>query len=352
MTFEHDDACESNVCIKVIGVGGGGNNAVNRMIASNVQGVQFVTINTDRQALKNSLASTQLVIGEKITKGFGAGANPAIGARAAEESIDDIKSILQGAEMVFITAGMGGGTGTGAAPVVARIAHEMDILTVGIVTKPFAFEGKRRMTQAEEGIAEFAQYVDSLIVIPNERLKLVSDTRITLLNAFSEADDVLRKGVQSVSELINVAGFINLDFADVTSIMAQSGLAHMGVGSATGKDKADVAAKMAISSPLLETSIGGATGVIISISASPDIGLEDVDLACAMITNECSPDASVIFGVAFDHELEDEMRITIIATGFTKDKTEVPKAEAKAETKASAAPASVGGLNLDDWLTN
>ncbi len=356
MTFEHDDACESNVCIKVIGVGGGGNNAVNRMIASNVQGVQFVTINTDRQALKNSLAPTQLVIGEKITKGFGAGANPGIGARAAEESIDDIKAILQGAEMVFITAGMGGGTGTGAAPVVARIAHEMDILTVGIVTKPFAFEGKRRMDQANEGIKEFAQYVDSLIVIPNERLKLVSDTRITLLNAFSEADDVLRKGVQSVSELINVAGFINLDFADVTSVMAQSGLAHMGVGSATGKDKADAAARMAISSPLLETSIQGATGVIISISASPDIGLEDVDLACAMITNECSADASVIFGVAFDQELEDEMRITIIATGFTKEKGEAVAEEKKAASAAEPAKAESakksGGFDLDDWLTN
>ena len=349
MTFEHDEACESNVCIKVIGVGGGGNNAVNRMIASGVKGVQFVTINTDRQALKNSLAPTQLVIGEKITKGFGAGANPSIGARAAEESIDDIKAILSGAEMVFITAGMGGGTGTGAAPVVARIAHEMDILTVGIVTKPFAFEGRRRMTQAEEGIAEFAQYVDSLIVIPNERLKLVSDTRITLLNAFSEADDVLRKGVQSVSELINVSGFINLDFADVTSVMTQSGLAHMGVGSATGKDKADTAAKMAISSPLLETSIQGATGIIISISASPDIGLEDVDLACDMITKECSADASVIFGVAFDQNLEDEMRITIIATGFTKNKdgsdVRTTKAEAeKAEAKATAS------VDLDDWL--
>ena len=349
MTFEHDEACESNVCIKVIGVGGGGNNAVNRMIASGVKGVQFVTINTDRQALNNSLAPTQLVIGEKITKGFGAGANPSIGARAAEESIDDIKAILSGAEMVFITAGMGGGTGTGAAPVVARIAHEMDILTVGIVTKPFAFEGRRRMAQAEEGIAEFAQYVDSLIVIPNERLKLVSDTRITLLNAFSEADDVLRKGVQSVSELINVSGFINLDFADVTSVMTQSGLAHMGVGSATGKDKADTAAKMAISSPLLETSIQGATGIIISISASPDIGLEDVDLACDMITKECSADASVIFGVAFDQNLEDEMRITIIATGFTKNKdgsdVRTTKAEAeKAEEKATAA------VNLDDWL--
>ena len=350
MTFEHDEACESNVCIKVIGVGGGGNNAVNRMIASGVKGVEFVTINTDRQALNHSLAPTQLVIGEKITKGFGAGANPSIGARAAEESIDDIKAILSGAEMVFITAGMGGGTGTGAAPVVARIAHEMDILTVGIVTKPFAFEGRRRMAQAEEGIAEFAQYVDSLIVIPNERLKLVSDTRITLLNAFSEADDVLRKGVQSVSELINVSGFINLDFADVTSVMTQSGLAHMGVGSATGKDKADTAAKMAISSPLLETSIQGATGIIISISASPDIGLEDVDLACDMITKECSADASVIFGVAFDQNLEDEMRITIIATGFTKNKdgsdVRMTKAEAeKAEEKASAA------ADLDDWLS-
>ena len=349
MTFEHDEACESNVCIKVIGVGGGGNNAVNRMIASGVKGVEFVTINTDRQALNNSLAPTQLVIGEKITKGFGAGANPSIGARAAEESIDDIKAILSGAEMVFITAGMGGGTGTGAAPVVARIAHEMDILTVGIVTKPFAFEGRRRMAQAEEGIAEFAQYVDSLIVIPNERLKLVSDTRITLLNAFSEADDVLRKGVQSVSELINVSGFINLDFADVTSVMTQSGLAHMGVGSATGKDKADTAAKMAISSPLLETSIQGATGIIISISASPDIGLEDVDLACDMITKECSADASVIFGVAFDQNLEDEMRITIIATGFTKNKdgsdVRTTKAEAeKAEEKTTAS------ANLDDWL--
>ena len=361
MTFEHDDACESKVCIKVLGIGGGGNNAVNRMIASGVQGVEFVTINTDRQALKNSLAPTQLVIGEKITKGFGAGANPSIGARAAEESIEDIKAILSGAEMVFITAGMGGGTGTGAAPVVARVAHEMDILTIGIVTKPFAFEGKRRMTQAEEGIKEFSQYVDSLIVIPNERLKLVSDTRITLLNAFSEADDVLRKGVQSVSELINIPGFINLDFADVTSVMMNSGLAHMSVGNATGKDKADTAAKMAISSPLLETTIKGATGVIISIFASPDIGLEDVNLACEMITAECSEDANVIFGVGFDQNLEDEMRITIIATGFEKkndgeavvatETAEETKAETKTETVKSEPVKPKGGeLDLDDWL--
>ena len=356
MTFEHDDSCASNVSIKVIGIGGGGNNAVNRMIAAGVKGVDFVAINTDRQALNHSLAPTQLVIGEKITKGFGAGANPGIGARAAEESLEDIKNILSGAEMVFITAGMGGGTGTGAAPVVARIAHEMDILTVGIVTKPFAFEGRRRMVQAEEGIAEFSQYVDSLIVIPNERLKLVSDTRITLLNAFSEADDVLRKGVQSVSELINIPGFINLDFADVTSIMIQSGLAHMGVGSATGKDKAEVAASMAISSPLLETTIKGATGVIISISASANIGLEDVDLACEMIRNECSEDANIIFGVGFDQNLEDEMRITIIATGFTKGvdgenaSAQIARPAAAADKNAKADAKSSSEFDLDDWL--
>lgn len=318
MIFEHDDSLESGVNIKVIGVGGGGNNAVNRMITTNIRGVQFVSINTDRQALRKSDAPNQLVIGEKITKGFGAGANPAIGSRAAEESLEDIKMLLSGADMVFITSGMGGGTGTGAAPIVARVAKEMDILTIGIVTKPFAFEGRKRMDQAEEGIAELSQYVDSLVVIPNERLKQVSETRITLTNAFEIADDVLRRGVQSISELINVPGFINLDFADVTSIMSNAGYAHMGVGGATGKDKAELAAKAAISSPLLETSIKGARGILISISASQDVGLEDVDLASTMIANEAHPDASVIWGVAFDPELEDEMRITIIATGFEK----------------------------------
>jgi cell division protein FtsZ len=231
--------------------------------------------------------------------------------------------------MVFVTAGMGGGTGTGAAPVVARIAREMDILTVGIVTKPFLFEGKRRMEQACLGIAELSQYVDSLVVIPNERLKQVSDTRIALSNAFQIADDVLRRGVQSISELINVPGFINLDFADVTSIMNNAGYAHMGVGSATGKDKAELAAKAAISSPLLETSIRGASGVLISISASPDVGLEDVDLASTMIANEASPEANVIWGVAFDKELDDEMRITIIATGFERNTEQEEEPEAK-----------------------
>ena len=318
MTFEPEATNDCGVNIKVIGVGGGGNNAVNRMISTNIKGVEFVSINTDRQALRKSDAPVQLVIGEKVTKGFGAGANPQIGARSAEESIEEIKNILSGTDMVFITAGMGGGTGTGAAPVVARVAKEMDILTVGIVTKPFGFEGKKRMEQAEGGIAALSSYVDSLIVIPNERLKQISDTRITLSNAFEVADDVLRRGVQSVSELINVPAFINLDFADVTSVMKGAGYAHMGVGSATGKDKAEQAARAAISTPLLETSIKGASGVLISISASPDVGLEDVDLASTMISNEASPDANVIWGVAFDPELEDEMRITIIATGFEK----------------------------------
>ena len=316
MTFEHDDTYESGVTIKVIGVGGGGNNAVNRMISTNIKGVEFVAINTDRQVLRRSDASQQLVIGEKLTNGFGAGANPQIGARAAEESIEDIKAILDGTDMVFITAGMGGGTGTGAAPVVARVAHEMDILTIGIVTKPFGFEGKRRMDQALAGIAELSQYVDSLVVIPNDRLKQVTDTRITLQNAFEVADGVLARGTKSISDLISVSAFINLDFADVCSVMKNAGHAHMGVGSATGKDKAELAAKAAISSPLLESSITGAHGILINITASPDVGLEDVDVASSLIAAEASPDANVIWGVNFDNELEDEMRITIIATGF------------------------------------
>ena len=318
MIFEHDDVFENGVNIKVIGVGGGGNNAVNRMIEANIKGVEFIAVNTDRQVLRKSAAPNQLVIGEKITKGFGAGANPDIGARSAEESIQEIKEMLTGADMVFVTAGMGGGTGTGAAPIVARAAKDMDILTVAIVTKPFDFEGKRRMVQADAGIAELRQYVDALVVIPNERLKQVSDTRITLANAFEVADDVLRRGVQSISELINVPGFINLDFADVTTVMSNAGYAHMGVGGATGKDKAELSAKKAISSPLLETSIKGATGILINITASPEVSLDDIDLASTMVANEASPDANVIWGVAFDDSLDDEMRITIIATGFDK----------------------------------
>lgn len=332
MTFERDENTECGVVIRVVGVGGGGNNAVNRMISAGIRGVEFVTINTDRQALHRSDAPVQMIIGEKITKGFGAGAVPAVGARAAEESLEDIKKMLTGADMVFVTAGMGGGTGTGAAPVVARLAHEMDILTVGIVTKPFAFEGKRRMDQALSGIAELSQYVDSLIVIPNDRLREVTDARITLKNAFEIADSVLSCGTQSISELINVPSFINLDFADVTSVMKDAGYAHMGVGAATGKDKAEQAAKMAISSPLLESSISGASGILIGIYASPDVGLEDINLASTMIANEASGDANIIWGVTFDEELDDEMRITILATGFNKKSNDsAAESQAKAD---------------------
>lgn len=336
MNFEHGGNKEYGVDIRVVGVGGGGSNAVNRMIASGLQGVEFIAINTDKQALRKSIAPTQLAIGDKITNGFGAGSNPEIGKRAADEAYNDIKKLLSGADMVFLTAGMGGGTGTGATPIVAKAAREMDILTVGVVTTPFGFEGKRRMDQAAQGIEEIGQYVDSLVVIPNDRLKLVSDARITLANAFSEADDVLRRGVQSISDLINVPGFINIDFADVTSVLADSGVAYMGMGRANGKDKAQEAANMAITSPLLETSIKGAKGVIISISASSDVGLEDVDLACTMISNECNSDASVIWGVAFDPELEDEMRITIIAANFEPEieEAEVVVEETKPEPEA------------------
>ena len=337
ITFEHDNSFESGVNNKVIGVGGGGNNAVNRMISTNIKGVEFVAINTDRQALKKSNASIRLVVGEKLTNGFGAGANPSIGQRAAEESIDEIKGILQGTDMVFVTAGMGGGTGTGAAPVVARIAREMDILTIGIVTKPFAFEGPRRMTQALAGIAELSQYVDSLIIIPNDRLSLVTDTRITLMNAFDYADSVLATGTKSVSDLINLDGFINLDFADVSSVMKNAGHAHMGVGMASGKDKAEQAAKQAISSPLLESSISGAHGILINFTISPDVGLEDITQAATLITNEAAPGANVIFGVSFDTELEDEMRITIIATGFNQKKEQAAPAEEAAPVEQAVA---------------
>ena len=316
MEFDFEQVFDTGINIKVIGIGGGGNNAVNRMISTNIRGVEFIAVNTDSQVLDTSCASSKLVIGDKITRGKGAGANPEVGKRSAEESIDDIKEILEGADMAFITAGMGGGTGTGAAPVIARVAKEMGILTVGIVTKPFTFEGRKRYLQAEAGIAELSKYVDSLIVIPNERLKQVEDTHITLANAFEIADDVLRRGVQSVSELINVPGFINLDFADVTTIMKNAGYAHMGVGSAKGTDKAQLAAMAAISSPLLETNIAGATGVLVSITASEDIQLEEVETASRMIYEEAHPDATIIWGAAFSPDLQDEIRVTIIATGF------------------------------------
>ncbi|MBQ4290678.1 MAG: cell division protein FtsZ [Clostridia bacterium] len=340
--FELDTEETSIVNIKVVGVGGGGNNAVNRMIESNVRGVTFIAINTDIQALQRSNAPIKINIGDKVTKGKGAGSNPEVGAHAAEESRDEIARVLEGADMVFITTGMGGGTGTGAAPVVAKIARDLGILTVGIVTKPFSFEGKRRMDQAEAGIIRLREFVDSLVIIPNERLKDASDTNLTLLNAFSIADDVLRRGVQSISELINIPGLINLDFADVTNVMAGAGLAHMGMGQANGKDKAEKAAQLAISSPLLETSISGAKGLLINITGSPDMGLDEAYVASNMISEQVDEFANVIWGVAIDENLEDEIHVTVIATGLEDDKKLKKKtpeeiAQEEAEKAAKAA---------------
>ena len=341
MNFEISNDFEDVTQIKVIGVGGGGGNAINRMVSSGVQGVEFIAINTDKQVLTFSKATHKIQIGEKVTGGRGAGARPEMGLKAAEESREAIVDALSGANMVFITAGMGGGTGTGAAPAIAEIAKSNGILTVGIVTKPFAFEGKRRMQQAEAGIAELAQHVDSLIVIPNERLKLVSDQKITFANAFDVADDVLRQGVKSISELIKVPGLINLDFADVTAVMKDAGHAHMGVGRATGKEKAEAAANAAVSSPLLETTIQGAKGVIISITSSADITLDDVDVAASIIADAADADANIIFGVAFDEKLEDEMVVTVIATGFGTDSNGFAN-------KSGAAAASTDTAAADD----
>ena len=306
----------SGITIKVFGVGGGGNNAIDRMISTNIHGVEFIAVNTDGQALRASRASTKIPIGQETTKGRGAGSNPEIGRLAAEENIDDIREQMQGADMVFVTAGMGGGTGTGAAPVIAEVAREFGILTVGIVTMPFSFEGKKRIMQAETGVENLRRVVDSLIVIPNDRLKQVSANKITLANAFQMADEVLLQGVRSVSELINVPGFINLDFADVSAIMKDAGLAHMSVGCGTGPNKAEVAAKQAICSPLMETSIAGATGILASITGSPDVQLDDIYEASNLIVQESHPDANIIWGATFDPLLQDELRITIIATGF------------------------------------
>ncbi|MDR1253527.1 MAG: cell division protein FtsZ [Oscillospiraceae bacterium] len=318
MSFELENDFENIVQIKVIGVGGGGGNALDRMVSAGVKCVEFVSINTDKQALMRSKATQKLQIGEKITHGKGAGSNPEIGQKAAEESREAIAAAIKGTDMVFITSGMGGGTGTGAAPIVAQIAREFGVLTIGIVTKPFAFEGKRRMEQAERGITALSEHVDSLVVIPNERLKYASEQRITLVNAFAVADDVLRQGVQSISDLILLPGIVNLDFADVTAVMKDAGYAHMGVGRASGKDKAEIAANMAISSPLLETAIDGAKGVIINITSSADIGLDEIETASSIIANQADKEANIIWGAAFDENMQDEMSVTVIATGFTE----------------------------------
>ncbi len=315
MVFDND--IENLTKIKVIGVGGGGGNAVNRMIETNIQGVQFIAVNTDKQALYTSNAEYKIQIGEKLTRGLGAGANPEVGQKAAEESRDDIFQSLQGADMVFITAGMGGGTGTGAAPVVAEIAKEMGILTVGVVTKPFTFEGKRRTQNAEKGIEELRRRVDTLVTIPNDRLLQVVEKRTSIVDAFKTADDVLRQGVQGISDTITKPGLVNLDFADVKSIMQDSGLAHMGIGRATGENRAVEAAKQAIQSPLLESSISGLKGVLYNVTGGSDVSLMELTEAAEVIAEYAHPDANIIYGNVIDDNLKDEIVITVIATGFS-----------------------------------
>ncbi len=335
MSYVPDNGGENVVNLKVIGVGGAGNNVVNRMVSSSAKGVEFIAVNTDKQALVVSSADQKIQIGEKLTHGQGAGSDPKVGKNSAEESRNNIAKAIEDADMVFITAGMGGGTGTGAAPIVAEIAKEAGKLTVGVVTKPLSFEGKRRMDQAKRGIEELLTKVDSLLIIPNDRLKYATDQKDTFANAFEIADDVLKQAVISISDLIKNTGFINLDFADVTTIMKDAGFAHMGVGTAVGKGKAEEAARIAVSSALMETSIDGARGVLINITGSADMGLEDVEAAATLVQEAAHPDANIIFGATFDDAMEDTIRVTVIATGFD-DKSS--KAES-APVQQTAAPA-------------
>ena len=314
--FEFDVDIENFAQIKVIGVGGGGNNAINRMIDAGLKGVQFIAINTDKQALFSSKAETKIQIGEKLTKGLGAGANPEVGQKAAEESFDDLSKIIQGADMVFVTAGMGGGTGTGAAPIVAKLAKEQGILTVGVVTKPFTFEGKRRRDQADLGINYLKKYVDSLVIVPNDKLLQISEKQTSMIEAFKMADDVLRLGVQGISDLIADAGLINLDFADVKTIMSNRGIAHMGVGKGKGEKRVVDAVKQAIESPLLETSIEGASAILLNIMGGYDLGMLEVNEAADLIEKSADPEAIVIFGASIKEDIKDEIYITVIATGF------------------------------------
>ena len=342
MDFKAEAGPENVVTIKVVGVGGAGNNVVNRMVKAGTQGVEFVAINTDRQALAVSNADQKLQIGEKMTRGQGAGSDPEIGKRSAEESRNNIAKAVEDADMVFITAGMGGGTGTGAAPVVAEIAKDAGLLTVGVVTKPFKFEGKRRMDQANAGIKELLGRVDSLLIIPNDRLKFATDQKVTLANAFEIADDVLLQAVTSISNLIKNTGFINLDFADVNCIMRSAGFAHMGVGHAAGKGKAEEAARMAVASPLMETSINGAHGVLINITGSEDMDLEDVETAASLVQEAAHPDANIIFGASFDDSLEDEIRVTVIATGFEDGSVNSSSTQSAAAAQPVTPPRSQG----------
>ncbi|MFO7610951.1 MAG: cell division protein FtsZ [Clostridia bacterium] len=314
--LQFDIDMEQFAQIKVVGVGGAGNNAVNRMISSGLKGVEFIAVNTDKQALLMSKATTKIQIGEKLTKGLGAGSIPEIGERSAEESKDEIAATLKGADMVFVTAGMGGGTGTGAVPIITQVAREMGILAVCVVTKPFTFEGKKRSENAKRGIEKLKDTIDTLVIIPNDRLLQLADKKSSIIDAFIMADDVLRLGVQSISDLIAVPGLINLDFADVKTVMTDAGLAHMGIGRASGEDRCSEAAKQAIHSPLLETSIDGAKKVLINITGGPDLGLLEVDAAANMIYEAADPNANIIWGAAIDENMGDEVMVTVIATGF------------------------------------
>ena len=338
------------VKIKVIGVGGAGNNVINRMIEAGVSGVDFVVINTDKQDLNKSNCKNKVQIGEKLTGGMGAGSKPEIGQKSAEESRAQIAKVLEGTDMVFITAGMGGGTGTGAAPIVAELAHEAGILTVGVVTKPFKFEGANRMRQAEAGIAALNGKVDSLLIIPNDRLKYVTDQKITFANAFGIADDVLKQAVTSISELVGYSAnvIINLDFADVSAVMKDAGRAHMGVGTASGREKAEQAALAAVASPLLETSINGATGVLVNVTGSSELTLDDVETAASIVQEAANPDANIIFGATCSDDFQDEMRVTVIATGFDgramEDDVIIPAATT-ASAPAASKPADVSDID-------
>ncbi|MGM9552152.1 MAG: cell division protein FtsZ [Clostridia bacterium] len=327
--MEYADTMDLAQKLKVVGVGGGGNNAVNRMIEAGIKGVEFVCVNTDKQALLRSQAEQKIQLGDKLTGGKGAGGKAEIGKKAAEETRNEVEQAIKDADMVFVAAGMGGGTGTGAAPIVAGIAKELGILTVGIVTKPFAFEGKKRMTQALQGIEELRKNVDTLIVIPNDRLLDISNSKTSLMDAFKTADEVLRQGVQGISDLITDTGLINVDFADVTTVMKGAGYAHMGIGSAKGEDRAEVAAKAAVESALLETTIDGATGVLINITGGANLNLLETNAAAQLIEDRVSEDATVIFGASIDESLDDEIRITVIATGLDGEGTNTVKSESK-----------------------
>ena len=346
--------------IKVIGVGGGGNNAVNRMIESGVKGVEFIAANTDRQALKASLSSTKLQLGEKVTKGLGAGGNPEVGEVSAEESRDEIKNSLEGTDMVFIAAGMGGGTGTGAAPVVAKIAKELGILTVGVVTKPFSFEGSRRMKQAETGVEDMLSQVDTLVTIPNDRLLQIADKKTSVKESFEMADEVLLQGITGISDLISIPSLINLDFADVKSIMQNKGIAHMGIGFGEGDERAQEAARAAVKSPLLETSIEGAKSVLINITGGDDLGIFEINEAAELIRASVSDDANIIFGAGIDKSMGEQIKITVIATGFNGEVENVRRVEKKDnEDSSNSDPESKRNdedlndpsvLHIPDWL--